>query len=201
VGLHFHKGALYVADRDNHVARMIAAVTNGSCGGSSGYTGLCVTTVAGQPKQAGYKDGAAAAALLKQPHDVALASDGSLLIADTGNHAIRKRDAQGKVATLAGTGKAGVPTSGLTKGKGLPMHTPLALSVDGAGNLYVAEHGSHIIRQISTSGEMRVLAGVPRVPSHYDHPNPLLSYFSAPAGLALDAAGTSLYVVDHGNAA
>jgi sugar lactone lactonase YvrE len=68
-------GSLYVADTDNNRIRRVS--TTGE-----------VTTVAGG--EIGYKDGVGETAQFWSPHGIAVSPDGSLLVADTGNHKIRK---------------------------------------------------------------------------------------------------------------
>jgi len=70
-------GNMFVADYDNHCIRMISADN-------------IVTTVAGQPGVAGYKDGGPAESLFNQPWGVAVNEQGDIYIADWGNARIRK---------------------------------------------------------------------------------------------------------------
>jgi sugar lactone lactonase YvrE len=86
-------GSVYVADIGNNRIRKIDLAQ-----------GL-VTTVAGDGLQGFQGDGGAAiAAELVYPTDVAAASDGSLLITDWGNERIRRVDSLGIIRTFAGTG-------------------------------------------------------------------------------------------------
>lgn len=70
------EGNLYVADYENHVIRKVDIHRN-------------VTTVAGVPKQKGYKDGKPTEALFNMPYDVTVTPDGILYVADTGNNRVR----------------------------------------------------------------------------------------------------------------
>ena len=91
---------VYVADTGNNLIRKIE---NGS-----------VTTVAGAMSdkdsdgypEGGFRDGAAGQALFNQPKGIAL-SNGSLYIADSGNHMIRMLDKAGVVKTICGGGEPG----------------------------------------------------------------------------------------------
>ncbi|MFG3717281.1 thioredoxin-like domain-containing protein [Streptomyces massasporeus] len=64
----------------------------------------------------GFTDGAGDTAAFSEPQGLALLDDGSVVVADTVNHALRRLDlATGEVTTLAGTGRQwwqGSPTSG-----------------------------------------------------------------------------------------
>jgi len=86
-------GNIYVADRDNHCIRKIAA--DGT-----------VSTLAGSGT-AGFADGSKDAAMFNQPLDVAVDDAGNVFVADNLNHRIRKITPDGQVSTLAGDGTAG----------------------------------------------------------------------------------------------
>ncbi|WP_170298718.1 hypothetical protein [Massilia eburnea] len=81
-------GTVFVADAGNHVVKAITPAGE-------------VRTVAGQAGTAGRNDGKGIAAHFDQPAGMALDGAGGLLVADTGNHALRKISANGVVSTLA----------------------------------------------------------------------------------------------------
>ena len=87
-------GNLYVADRFNHVIRMVS--TTGE-----------VSTYAGQAGISGAADGSAGEATFNEPWGLNIGIDGSLLVADTRNNLIRRISPEGEVSTLAGTGAYG----------------------------------------------------------------------------------------------
>jgi len=137
---------LYVADSRNHRIRAISP--DGK-----------VTTVAGSGEPdgtGGRADGAALSARFSYPSGVEVAPDGSLYVADTGNHRIcRVRD--GQVSTLAGG------TEGKTDGAGVSakFRYPSALAVDGVGSLWVADAGNHQVRKVDPAGQVSSPAVVP----------------------------------------
>ncbi|MBL0209441.1 MAG: SMP-30/gluconolactonase/LRE family protein [Holophagaceae bacterium] len=153
-----------------------------------------VTTLAGTPVRAGSTDGDLSQALFSMPQGLAVGADGSVYVADTGNHTIRKISPEGQVTTLAG--QAGVPggTDGETGGT---FNGPQALAVDGEGNVYVADTGNHAIRVVSSLGAVRTLAGKAGTPGSATGPG-ADARFDTPTGIALDAAG-AVYVADSKN--
>jgi hypothetical protein len=88
-----------------------------------------ITTVAGTGV-AGYSGdgGPAVAARLNEPHAVAALPDGGFLIADTGNHRIRRVDARGVITTAAGTGAVGFGGDGGSAGEAV-LFEPKAIAV------------------------------------------------------------------------
>lgn len=96
-------GDIYLADTGNSLVRRITPT--GDVTTVAGYPGI--DEIAGVP---GFKDGTGANAWLDHPAALALAPDGSLYVADSGNKAIRAIDASDNVTTLAVTST----TSGTT---------------------------------------------------------------------------------------
>lgn len=108
-----------------------------------------VTTLAGTPvsvgmplrDRGGYRDGPARAARFNTPTGVAVAPDGSIYVADSGNHCVR-RIAGGMVTTMFGQ-----PTrAGHIDG---PLATaafqePRAIAISKDGTVFVADYGSGI---------------------------------------------------------
>ncbi|HJQ36232.1 MAG TPA: Ig-like domain-containing protein [Thermoanaerobaculia bacterium] len=133
-------GNLYVADTGNDKIRKVTP------------TGI-VTTITGLGRP-GFANGGTAFALFNQPHGIAIADDGVLYVADTGNHVIRKIE-NGVASTLAGTGHPG-SIDGLSTNA--EFKEPAALALDESGDLLVADSGNHRIRAIS-NGVVTTIAG------------------------------------------
>lgn len=109
--------------------------------------------------RAGFADGAAGQARFANPQGLAL--DGQrLLVADTGNHAIRAADlASGSVATLAGTGRQGYERRSALAAAQAALDSPFDVHVV-AGRILVAMAGSHQIWELDERArEVRPLAG------------------------------------------
>ncbi|MFD2613230.1 stalk domain-containing protein [Paenibacillus gansuensis] len=122
-----------------------------------------VTTAAGSGDFS-EKDGPAMEAAFRMPSGVELASDGTLLIADTKNQQIRRIQG-GKVLTLAGNyinkDAENLPVGGLWDGPANEafFNGPLGISADGLGNYYVADNDNHSIRKIDRNGNVSTIAG------------------------------------------
>ena len=131
--------------------------------GEEGQLLLQVGTLAGSGEP-GDGDAAADIASLRAPQGVAVLPDGTVYIADTNNHQIRKLTG-GKISTAAGlkflTNELYRPIGGYNDG--LPgesaLNEPVGLAADASGNLYIADAGNHAIRKLSPGGRLTTLAG------------------------------------------
>jgi hypothetical protein len=140
-------GNLYVADQGNCLVRKITpgGVVSTLAGNLAGF---CATTPA---------NGTGPAAGFEFLSGLAIDAAGNLYATD--EHAIRKITPGGVVTTLAGdlTG-----ASGSTDGTGAAarFNDPQALTVDGDGNVYVADTDNHTIRRITPAGVVTTRVGV-----------------------------------------
>jgi len=139
-------GTVYVADTSNDTLRVVT---------SAGV----VSTLAGVGQTAGASDGFGSGALFNLPTGLALDASGNIYLADTANSTIRKIDASGVVTTFAGL--AGI--AGLRDGTGSDawFNQPKGLTVDTAGNVYVADTGNASIRKITAAGVVTTLVVTP----------------------------------------
>ena len=148
-------GNLYIAEPGGQRVRKVAVNTG------------TITTVAGNGNLGYAGDGGAAtSAELDYPEGVATDTAGNLYIADTFNNVIRKVNAaSGIISTVAGNKSAGLGYNGGYTGDGGPaisaqLSNPQALTVDKAGNLYIADSGNQVIREVSAgNGIITTIAG------------------------------------------
>ena len=174
-------GNVYVADRDNHVIRLIDP---------SGK----VVVVAGTGTK-GFANGPSSSAQFNEPYGVALSPDEkTLYVADYLNHAIRAVDlATKQVTTLAGNGTAGFANG---VGDKAEFNQPYNVKADANGRLYVPDQNNHAIRRIDPDGTVSTLAGNGQ--SGFADGKPSDARFNNPTGLAVGPDGT-VYVSDRNN--
>lgn len=170
---------LYIADSGNNCIRKVD--TKG-----------IITTFAGTSIAGYFGDGGpATAARLNDPRDLVLDGRGGLLVADWGNHRIRRIDLySGIITTFAGTGRSA------TLGDGgaatlASIYKPTGLAVDGLGNIYVT--GPNQIRRIDTAGKITRVAGVGDPGSLGDNDLATLAHMSTPVGILMDRFGNIIF--------
>jgi sugar lactone lactonase YvrE len=175
-------GNLFVSDMDDHTIWKVTAAHQ-------------KVLLAGSPGVAGSADGPGSQALFSYPASLAFDPAGNLVVADSGNHTIRRIAPDGTVTTLAGT--AGQPGSANGVGALARFNGPFGLAVDATGLIYIADTLNHTIRLLATDGTVTTYAGAAGTPGQIDG-TLAAARFNQPNGLALAANGT-LYVADYGN--
>jgi DNA-binding beta-propeller fold protein YncE len=178
---------LYVADLDNKRIRKIDLATG------------VVTTVAGNGQKGVPKDGADAVnAPLVDPRAVAVDKKGNVWILERSGHALRVVDAQGKIRTVAGTGKAGLSGDGGDALKA-QLNAPKHLCIDLDGNVIIADSSNHVIRKFLVGeGKIVRVAGTGKKGSTGVGGDPLQVEMNEPHGVFVHSSGT-LYIVDSNN--
>ena len=157
-----------------------------------------ITTVAGTGEGSfGGDGGPAVRSQLREPRGVAVDGAGNLYIADSQNNRIRKVDSTGTITTVAGTGAFGFSGDGGPASEA-QLYSPHSVTVDGAGNLYIADSGNHRIRKVDSRGTITTVAGTGFGFSSGDGGPAVEARLSYPEGVALDGAG-NLYIADSGN--
>ena len=141
---------VYVADTNNHTIRKITPAG-------------VVTTFAGLVGSSGTTDATGTGARFNFPGGIAVDRlSGTIFVADTNNHTIRKILPDGTVSTLAGG--AGLSGRVDATGTAARFNTPRALAVDVTGTiLYFADSNNNSVRQVTVvGGVVTTLAGAPR---------------------------------------
>lgn len=174
-------GVLYVADAgDNNRIRRV-------------YPDGRVDTLAGQGE--GWRDGPALQAQFNTPSAIAIDKAGTVFVADTGNHVIRRIGTDGNVTTLAGDGTAGYLDGPAAQAR---FDGPMGVAVDAGGRVFVADTWNDRIRVIEPDGQVRTLAGG-ETPGNVDGAG-LGARLDTPVALALDARGNLLIADLYNNA-
>ena len=96
--------------------------------------------------------------VISQFTDLAVDKRGNLYLSDRINHQIRKLMPTGKIITIAGTGDSNYFGDGGPATKAA-FRDPGAITLDEAGNLYVADAANNMIRKIDTKGIISTIAG------------------------------------------
>ncbi len=172
-------GVLYVADAgDSNAIRRVTLAGE-------------VATLAGGVE--GFADGVGSSARFNSPSGVVIDGQGTLYIADTGNHAIRRVSPDGSVATIAGTGVAG-----WRDGPGVEarFNGPIGITLDADGRLLVADSYNDRIRRVGRDGQVTTMSG-DGTPGLIDGPSST-ARFDTPTGIAVGPGG-AIFVADTGN--
>jgi sugar lactone lactonase YvrE len=145
-GMDFLDGRLVVTEFGGH--RIVQIDADGK-----------VTVLAGSGRK-GFKDGVGEAAEFNAPHNLAVAPDGMIYIADTSNHRVRKLDPKTRaVTTLAGGEKGFAGDGGPAADARFDQAYHVALDAAGK-NLFVCDLGNRRVRTIElASGMIATVAG------------------------------------------
>jgi sugar lactone lactonase YvrE len=152
-------GNIYIADFNNNRIREVNSL------------GI-ITTIAGNGT-AGYSGdgGPATSAELNFPDGVAVDSSGNVYIADNDNNLIRKVSTGGIITTIAGNGTAGYTGDG-GPATSAELNNPAGLAVDKSGNVYIADVGNNVIRELMpTPLGIKNMAAVTASVSVFPNPN------------------------------
>jgi sugar lactone lactonase YvrE len=116
------------------------------------------------------------------------AASGSLYATDATNHVVVRIAPSGEASVIAG--KIGESGNADGIGDGARFHSPTGLTIDSAGNLYVADTGNDLVRKITPQGVVSTVAGTRG--SRGFIPGALPSVLKTPLGVAI--VGTDLYI-------
>jgi sugar lactone lactonase YvrE len=176
-------GNLYIADAARH--QIFEATLAGAW-----------LVVAGSGVQGFAGDGGAApSAELNAPQAVAVGTDGTLYIADTGNQRIRAVS-NGTITTFAGNGRMGFGGDG-GAATAASLAQPNALALDLGGALLICDSANHRLRRIA-NGIITTIAGNGIQGFSGDGGAAIVAELDTPSGIAVAANGT-LYLADAHN--
>lgn len=179
-------GNVYIADALDNRIRVVAPDGR-------------ISTLAGTGIRGFSGDGGpAGSALLDQPYGLAIDAAGSVYVADLGNARVRRIDADGSIATVAGGGAA-EPAEGVAA-TDARLNQPRNLAFDRAGNLYISDFGGHRVYRLAPDGLLHVVAGTGERGAAAIEGSVVAfeASLAGPAGLAVDSAG-KLLIADSEN--
>jgi sugar lactone lactonase YvrE len=182
-------GNLLIVDSNNSAIRRVDTTGN-------------LTTVAGNGTP-GYSgdSGLASAAELDQPNDIAIDASGDLYVADTGNNVIRFVAASAGnitstsvITTIVGTGTAGYTGDGGPPASA-ELSSPLGVSIDKMGAIFIADATNGVIREVSVAGSIATVAGNGSISFGGDTGPASAAELASPSGVIADGSG-NLFVAD-----
>ncbi len=226
-------GNLFIADQYNFQIRIVACATvtstGGTCTPNSGQTTGHIYTIAGDGTGGYNGDGiAATTAELYYPYGVTTDAAGNLYIADEDNYRVRRvacgtgistctapsGETKGDIYTVAGDGTPGYNGDGITATTA-DLYSPMTVSVDNAGNLFIADYNNLRIREVScatttssgskctpstnqTAGEIFTVVGTGSGGYNDDGQSATGATIYYASGVVVDSAG-DLFIADQDN--
>jgi uncharacterized protein (TIGR03437 family) len=177
-------GVFYISDTNNQRIRQVVStgiISTLTGTGAAGYSG---------------DGGAPASAQIAFPGGMVVDGSGNVYFADTVNQRVRKVSG-GAIATVAGNGTAGYAGDG-SAAVNAQLNSPVAVTLDSAGNLYIADYNNDVVRKVSPSGVISTFAGNGSVGYSGDGGPAQNAQLNGPASVAADASG-NIYIADSSN--
>lgn len=206
-------GSLFIADARAHMVHRVAA--DGFLTTVAGTGSSCGDQETGNVETECGNSGPATQAQLTHPFDVAVETDGSLVIADMGSICIRRVSPAGIISTVAGDcvdqfldlfTAEGLGHARQRIGAGKPCEScpateetlslPISVLPVPGGGFWVSEGG--LVRKVTPDGFIEREVGDPEATSLGDGGPAREALLNDPQGLALDAQG-NLYIADRGH--
>lgn len=181
------QGNIFIADLSNQLVREVTA-SNGN-----------INTFAGNTGGGGFSGdgGPAAGAQLEYPWGVVGDNKGTIYIADSNNNRIRVVTPDGNIHTYAGNGVGSYAGDG-GKATAASLHQPFGIALDSAGNLYISDYQNNRIREVTTDGNIKTVAGNGKAGFSGDGGLAVNAELNGPYGLAVDSSG-DIFIADYNN--
>jgi hypothetical protein len=187
-------GDVFIADSGTNTIRKVtpdgiiqtvAGMLSDAVGGPGGFSG---------------DGGPATQANLNQPSDVVVDNQGDLFIVDSGNDRIREVTPDGIIRTIAGNGTAGYTgNGGPATSAELNLNNEGGIAIDANGNLFIADSGNNVIREVSTSGTITTVAGNGQVGYSGDGGPATSATLNNPTGVTVSNTGGLLIADTYNN--
>jgi DNA-binding beta-propeller fold protein YncE len=178
---------MVLADLDNRRIRAIDMATR------------TVSTLAGNGEKGAPSDGAdARRSPLVDPRAVAADAAGNVYILERSGHALRVVGPDGKIRTLAGTGKPGHSGDG-DDARQATLNGPKHLAIDAEGNVLIVDTENHAIRKyLPREGKIVRVAGTGKPGSAGVGGPPQQCELNRPHGVCVSPSG-DIYIADSDN--
>ena len=157
-----------------------------------------ITTIAGNGTQGYSGDGGQATnAEFNNASCMAFDANNNLYIADENNNCIRMINNLGIINTIAGNGTATYSGDG-GQATAAALYMPIGITIDAAGNIYIADTHNYRIRKVNTAGIISTIAGNGTLGFSGDGGQAIAAELSGAWGLVFDNANNLLFS-DQGN--
>ncbi len=160
--------------------------------------GFTISTIAGTG-QAGDSGngGPAIKAQLNDPRGIVTDPAGNVYFCDRLNNLVQKIDTNGIITTIAGTGVAGYNGDNIP-GTEAQLSHPWRVTIDPAGNLYIADAANDRIRKLAPNGIITTVVGTGQPGYSGDGGQALAANLRIPEQAELDVFG-NMFIADSGN--
>ncbi len=175
-------GSIFVADTYNDRIRAIDKNGNVSTLAGAGETGFADASTGAEAR-------------FNTPCGIAVTPDGALIVADTGNHRIRRVEVNGSVRTIAGTGEPSVKDGLLFAAS---FNEPIGVAVSADGTIFVADARGAALRLCGWNVFPRVQTLAGGKGAGFQDGAIEWARINRPTGIALASDGTILFT-DSGN--
>jgi hypothetical protein len=138
----------------------------------------------------GFEDGVGEEGRFEMPYGLAVDGEGNIIVADRGNHAIRRITKNGKVTTIAGQGTPGMVDGSHEEAY---FNDPIDVAVDGHGRVFVSDLGNNRIRMIDQNGVVTVAGSGQR---GFADGSGEEAQFHGQEGIDVTPDGKTVYVAD-----
>ncbi len=201
-------GNIFIADTLNSVIRVVDPGTASVVIAGVTIPATDIATIAGTYYNSGSgtacqftgDNGAATSAFLCLPAGIFVDGSENVYIADTANYAIREVGSGGTITTVAGTlGSFGYSGDGAATAA--LLNYPSGVTVDGAGDIFIADTDNFVVREvIASTGDIQAFAGNNTLAYSGDGFPATSAALNFPGGAFVDGAG-NVYIADLNNSA
>ena len=132
------------------------------------------------------------------PTGLAVLSDGTVYVTDTGNHRVRRINPDGMISTAAGSGEPGFDGDG-GSATAAKLLNPTSVTVGDDGALIICDQSAHVVRRVSPEGFISTLAGNGKPGKLEGDGGPATAAsLGAPSAAVSDSVG-NIFIADFGN--